>query len=266
MPTASSIPRVSACATAYALSMGGVHFCYCTTPGANGRLYEGFTLDIAQGSIMALMGASGCGKSTLGKIMARIIRPSAGRVEWARQFTRRCDVVYIDQHPMNSVFPWQTVRHNLEYPLRKLGWDEDAARARLGYLTALFRLDGLLDALPARLSGGELQRLALARCLSWRPELVILDEPFSALDGKVKSELTIALHELASKDGMTLVLITHNIADALAIANRCVVIGDRPVRIISDLEFKTPYPRGEGALDYDKMQQALISGIRDGLV
>jgi NitT/TauT family transport system ATP-binding protein len=95
---------------------------------------------------------------------------------------------------------------------------------------------------------------------------VILDEPFSALDGKVKAEITAALHELAASDRMTLVLITHNISDALAIGSRCIIIGDRPVRVISDLEFKTPYPREEGTVDYDKMQQALISGIRDGLV
>jgi NitT/TauT family transport system ATP-binding protein len=253
-----------------AVRMQGVHFAYCTTvdakPGETGQLYTGFNLAIEQGTIVSLMGASGCGKSTLGKILAGIIRPTAGRIEWSPQFKKKSDVVYIDQHPMNSVFPWQSVRRNLEYPLEKLGWGEEESHARIAYLVSLFHLDGLLDTFPAQISGGELQRLALARCLSWKPELVILDEPFSALDRNVKSEIIGALHELAASDGMTLVLITHNISDALAVGTRCIVIGERPVRIISDLEFTTPYPREEGTADYDKMQQMLISGIRDGLV
>ncbi len=261
---AEATPRRTA--AEYAISMRGVDFSYCSSPDTNGHLFSGFDLTVEQGSIVALMGASGCGKSTLAKMMARIIRPTAGRLELSHQFKRRSDVVYIDQHPMNSVFPWQSVRRNLEYPLQKLGWDEQEAHARIAYLASLFRLEALVESLPAHISGGELQRLALARCLSWRPELVILDEPFSALDRNMKAELIAALHELAAKDGMTLVLITHNISDALAIGTRCIVIGDRPVRIISDLEFNTPYPREEGVGDYDRMQQALISGIRDGLV
>lgn len=266
MLTASSTQLVSTTEPDYALRMHGVHFCYCTSPSANGRLYENFDLTIEQGSVVSLMGVSGCGKSTLGKMMARIIRPTAGRLDWSPMFSRRSDVVYVDQHAMNVVFPWQTVRRNLEYPLQKLHWDKGAAEARIAYLVALFRFDGLLDSLPARLSGGELQRLALARCLSWRPQLIILDEPLSALDGNAKAEIFPALRELVTHDGMTLVLITHNIADAMAISSRCVVIGDRPVRITSDLEFKGANPCDEHSPDYDRMQQALMNGIRAGLV
>jgi NitT/TauT family transport system ATP-binding protein len=246
--------------------MRGVDFSYCSAPNGSKSLYSGFELSIGQGSVVALMGASGCGKSTLGKMMARIIGPTAGRIEWSPQFSRRADVVYMDQHPMNSIFPWQTVRRNLEYPLEKLRWNEEESRARVSYLAALFRLDAVLDSLPAQISGGELQRLALARCLSWRPGLVILDEPFSALDRDVKATIGHALHELATKDGMTVVLITHNVSDALAIGMRYVIIGDRPVRIVSDLEFKSPHPRQRGSLDYDTMEKALVACIRDGLV
>jgi NitT/TauT family transport system ATP-binding protein len=246
--------------------MRGVDFSYCSGPDNGRGLYAGFELAIEQGSVLALMGASGCGKSTLGKMMAGIIRPTAGRVEWSPEFSRRADVVYMDQQPMNSIFPWQTVRRNLEYPLEKMRWSEPESRARIAYLASLFRLEQSLDALPAQISGGELQRLALARCLSWRPELVILDEPFSALDRDVKGKISLALHQLANKDGMTVVLITHNVSDALAIGSRYVVIGDRPVRVLSDLAFETPYPRQKGAVDYDNMEKVLITCIRDGLV
>jgi ABC-type nitrate/sulfonate/bicarbonate transport system ATPase subunit len=246
--------------------MRGVDFSYCSAPNGSKSLYSGFELSIGQGSVVALMGASGCGKSTLGKMMARIIGPTAGRIEWSPQFSRRADVVYMDQHPMNSIFPWQTVHRNLEYPLQKLGWGEPETRARVSYLASLFRLETLLNSLPAQISGGELQRLALARCLSWRPELVILDEPFAALDRNLKADIILALHELATKDGMTVVLITHSVSDALAIGMRYVVIGDRPVRIMSDLTFKSPHPRERTAFDYERMEKALIACIREGLV
>jgi NitT/TauT family transport system ATP-binding protein len=269
MLTGSSTQLANGAATASglpALRMRGVDFSYCSAPDNAKPLYTGFELSIEQGSVLAVMGASGCGKSTLGKMMARIISPTAGQIEWSPEFRKRADVVYMDQHPMNSIFPWQTVRRNLQYPLEKLGWPGLEATARVAYLAALFRLEAVLDALPAQVSGGELQRVALARCLSWRPGLVILDEPFSALDRDVKTNIILALHELATKDGMTVVLITHNVSDALAIGVRYLVIGDRPVRIMSDLEFKSPHPRERGSLDYDRMETALVTCIREGLV
>ncbi|HYL12463.1 MAG TPA: ATP-binding cassette domain-containing protein [Terriglobales bacterium] len=250
-----------------ALQLGEIEFSYPTrSNGINGVLYKDFSLRIEQGSIVTIMGASGSGKSTLGRIMAGILTPRSGLVRRSPDFTHPSDVVYVDQHPMNGVFPWQTVLENVRYPLEKLNWKGTERRDRICYLMTLFRLGALADVYPAQLSGGELQRLALSRCLSWKPKLVILDEPFSALDGKVKAEITSALHELAIRDRITLVLITHNVSDALALGMRCVVIAKRPVRVISDLDFRTGFPRNESAPDYEAMQQALINGIRDGLV
>ncbi len=266
MPNGSSNPLANGDgSTRYAVRMRGVDFSYCAAP-PNSRLYDGFELAVEQGSVLVLMGPSGSGKTTLGKMMARIIRPTAGRIEWSPEFRQRADVVYMDQHAMNSVFPWQTVRRNLEYPLEKLRWSEPEARARVAYLAALFRLEPLLDSLPAKISGGELQRLALARCLSWRPELVILDEPLSGLDRNLKTDISFALSELAAKDGITLVMITHSISDALAIGTRYVILGDRPVRVISDLQFRNARAWETGPIDRETMEEALVAGIRDGLV
>jgi len=252
-----------------ALQMEGVSFSYPARSRSSNDsepLYENFSLRIERGSIAAIMGASGSGKTTLGRIMAGILSPQAGTISWSADFKRPSDIVYIDQHPINSVFPWQTTHRNISYPLQKLVWDRSQQMERACHLVSLFRLGGVAQAYPAQLSGGELQRLALARGLSWRPELVILDEPFSALDGKVKAEITAALRALALGDRITLVLITHNIADALALGTRCVVIGQRPVRVISDLEFRKGAPREEGTPDYEAMQQALVAGIRSGMV
>lgn len=240
------------------------HVCFSYAPAANGALYTDFSLQVEPGSILAIMGASGSGKTTLARIIAGILSPQGGSLRWSEELRQRSDVVYVDQQPMNSIFPWQRVRTNIQYPLRKLGWEDSAARERLAYLLALFRLEATQESYPAQLSGGELQRVALARCLSWRPKLVVLDEPFSALDGQVKEDIAGALRELAGRDRITLVLVTHNITDALAMATRCVVIGRRPVRVIADHEFA---PAGEfPAPDQDAMQQALINSIRDGLV
>jgi ABC-type nitrate/sulfonate/bicarbonate transport system ATPase subunit len=250
-----------------AVEVQHISFSYPTrSDNSNRRLYENFSLNVALGSILALMGPSGSGKTTLGRIMAGILVPQAGDVCWSPHFSNRWDIVYVDQHPFNSVFPWLTVAENINRPMKKLGWEGARRKERICYLMSLLRMSGLADAYPASLSGGELQRLALARCLSWKPQLVILDEPFSALDRKVKAEIMVALQELAANDCMTLLLITHSVSDALALGTHCVVIGQRPVRIISDLEFRTAFPGGAGTPDYDGMQQALIAGIRDGLV
>lgn len=250
-----------------ALKLQDINFAYpARSDSGSGQLYAGFSLTVELGSILALMGPSGSGKTTLGRMMAGILSPQAGGIRWSSQFEKRWDVVYVDQHAINSIFPWQTVAENIKYPMKKLGWDHGRRQERICYLMSLFRLGALADAYPASLSGGELQRLALARCLSWKPQLVILDEPFFALDRRVKAEIIAGLEELASSDRMTMVLITHNVADALALGTRCVVIGQRPVRVISDLEFRAPYPRERETPDYSAMQQALIAGIRDGLV
>ena len=259
-----STPALS---TGSALQIDDIDFSFAArSGGVDGPLYKEFSLHIEQGSIVAIMGASGAGKTTLGRIMAGILTPQRGSVRRSPGLTKASDLVYVDQHPMNGVFPWQTVLENVRYPLEKLNWRGAQRRERICYLMTLFRLGALADVYPAQLSGGELQRLALSRCLSWKPKLVILDEPFSALDGEVKAEITAALHELALKDHITLVLITHNVSDALALGMRCVIIAKRPVRVISDLEFRTAFPRDESTPDYDAMQQALINGIRDGLV
>jgi ABC-type nitrate/sulfonate/bicarbonate transport system ATPase subunit len=256
-----------ALSTRSALELENIDFSYPDrSDGLDGPLYQGFSLSVEQGSILAIMGTSGAGKSTLGRIMAGLLTPRSGVVRRSADFCRPSDLVYVDQDPMNGVFPWQTVVENVRYPLERLRWEGWRRRDRVCYLMNLFRLGALANAHPANLSGGELQRLALARCLSWQPKLVILDEPFTALDGRVKADITCALHELALGDRLTLVLITHNVSDALALGMRCVVLAKRPVGVVSDLAYRSGFPRDENAPDYDVMQRSLIEGIRGGLV
>src|SRR5208282_5803099 len=157
----------AALSTHGALELEDIGFSYTArVNGGDGALFKDFSLRIEQGSIVTIMGASGAGKSTLGRIMAGIVIPQKGVVRRSPDLTQPSDLVYVDQHPMNGVFPWQTVLENVRYPLQKLG---------------------------------------------------LLVVPVSALDGKVTAEITTALHELALQDRKTLVLITHNESDALAL-------------------------------------------------
>lgn len=229
-------------------------------------LFRQFSFGVLKGTVVAVMGPSGSGKSSLGRIIAQMLRPQSGNVKWAQDFTRPNDLVYTDQQAMNGVFPWQRVRRNIEYPLCKLKWQSNEISQRVSQMLELFKLDHLTTALPADLSGGELQRLAVARALSWKPKCAILDESFSALDAKTKDEILVAARRLAAIEKMTLVLITHNLADALAIADRCVLLGRRPVQIIADERVPLEFPRDENSAAYQETRDNLLSKIKDAIL
>lgn|SRR5215213_713283 len=215
----------------FAVSLSDVTFSY-----SQDILYEEFSLTIEQSGSVAVLGASGSGKSTLGKMLAGIVEPRVGLRQVHGSFTHRADVVYIDQSPINGILPWQRVRRNLEYPLQRLGWPWSRVAVRVDELLSRFRIAHLADAYPARLSGGELQRVSLARNLSWSPKLAILDETFSSLDIKVRAEVIDAVKKLSAEEGMSVVLITHNLADAFALSTRCIVLGGRPIQVLRDLQ------------------------------
>lgn len=228
------------------------------------EIYNSFSLSIASKSKISLMGANGVGKSTLGKIIAGLLSPAKGNVSWSNAFGHKSDIFYFEQRPMNNVFPWLNVLENLKYPLKKLGWSKTEIKYRSAELCEIFKLNNLLRKYPARLSGGELQRLALARCFSWSPKLMILDEPFSALDTNARSEILKSVRELADKSEMTLILITHNLHDTLFLADRCVIIGDNPVSIVSDVELKNG--QSQNGTDNELIEKLLAEGLRYGIL
>jgi len=250
-----------------AVELKQVHFSYPPNGNKVGLpLLRDFSFSVGTGTIVCIMGASGVGKSTIGRLMTGVLKPDRGEVNWSTQFKSSADVIYIDQYPMNSIFPWQSVRRNIEYPLYKLHWGEKEIRERTSSLLDLFRLEHLSQSYPVNLSGGELQRLAVARGLSWRPKLVVLDEAFSALDSRLKEDVLDVTYRLAIKDQSTLVLIIHSLSDVLAIASRCVILGRRPLGIVLDQEISLPYPRVDGTTEYSATQDTLIEVLRHGLI
>lgn len=199
-------------------------------------LFKDFSLNLPLGQITVLMGGSGSGKTTLARIASGRLNPLSGKVARHTEITSAHDCVYVDQDAWNSVFPYRTVLQNLEWTLSMLGWQKQRALERIEALLAVFELSAKRDSFPRALSGGQRQRLALLRCLLWQPKCMIMDESLSALDEATKAKVTAFLIQEVRQRGMTLVHVTHNPVEALAIADSILVIGGRPARLIGQLE------------------------------
>lgn len=197
------------------------------------------SLQLQAGECVALVGASGCGKSTLLRIVAGLDRDHQGRVLLAgtpvTAPTR--DIRFVFQEP--RLFPWLTVAGNVAF-------DDDAARSQRPRVEALLEevgLAGLADRLPKQLSGGQAQRVAIARGLFVQPRLLLLDEPFSAVDAFTRLRLQALLRRVAQAHGITVLLVTHDIDEAVALADRVLVFEADPGRIAAQVPVTLPHPR-----------------------
>jgi len=205
----------------------------------------GIDLEVAPGSFLALLGPSGCGKSTLLRIVAGLDRQDAGEVQLdpssgARDRSRLA-YVFQDAH----LLPWRDVLDNVALPLELLGRPQTAAR---GEARAAIEQVGLGEALhrhPAQLSGGMRMRVSLARALVTRPSLLLLDEPFAALDEITRHALDDQLRALWAESGLTVLFVTHSIAEAAFLAERAVVLSPRPARIVLDAVLDLPAERSD---------------------
>ncbi len=203
----------------------------------------GIDLAVAPGSFVSLLGPSGCGKSTLLRIIAGLVPASSGRVVAESDLAKRLGFVF--QEP--TLMPWATVWQNVYLPLRLAGkWREDVAE-RIAETLAALGLDGFEQAYPRQLSGGMRMRVSIARALVTEPRLLLLDEPFAALDEFTRFRLNEDLLRLWQRHHWTVVFVTHSIFEAVFLSSRVVVMTPRPGRIVADLPVELPYPR-ESAL------------------
>ncbi len=225
--------------------------------GAPLRVLDGIDLAIPGGGIVALIGPNGCGKSTLLRVIAGLLRPGRGeaRLDDARIDGPDPRIGLVFQEP--RLLPWRTASDNITYPLELAGWSAPRRAERLATLTDLVRLDpAIAGQRPAELSGGTRQRVALARALALEPAVLLLDEPFSALDALTRERFDLELLRLWGRAATTIVLVTHSIPEAILIADRVVVMSPRPGRVVADITVDRPRPR-----TIDDLDDALVSDL-----
>jgi NitT/TauT family transport system ATP-binding protein len=207
---------------------------------------DGIDLAIRDNEFVTLVGRSGCGKSTLLRIIAGLLEPSAGEVRVGGTPVRgaRRDVAFMFQR--SALLPWRTVLENVMLPVEILRLNRRTHRARAEELLALTGLAGFEERRPNELSGGMQQRVALCRALVHNPSVLLMDEPFAALDALTREELSLELQRIWNEDRKTIVFVTHSIQEATLLADRVVVMTPRPGRLARTLEVNAPRPRSLG--------------------
>ncbi len=202
-------------------------------------------LTIAKGEFVSLIGPSGCGKTTLMRMIADLEQPTAGSIRVngvaPSEARQRRDYGYVFQAP--ALYPWRTIERNVMVPLEIMGYSRDEQRARARRYLALVNLSGFERKFPWQLSGGMQQRASIARALSFDPELLLMDEPFGALDEIVRDHLNEQLLQLWARTGKTAVFVTHSIPEAVFLSTRIVVMSPRPGRIIDIVDCDLPRDR-----------------------
>ena len=216
-----------------------------------GRLevLDGVELEVQPGEVVALIGPNGSGKSTLLRVAAGLLTPRRGTVELDGRAIVEPDpaIGLVFQEP--RLLPWRSVAANVAYPLELAGWPRPRRDARVAELLELIGLTGFAQARPSQLSGGMRQRVALARALALEPRVLLLDEPFSALDALTRERLNLELLELWGRTATSIVVVTHSIQEAIFLADRVAVLSSRPGRIVANLRVALPRPRALDALD-----------------
>jgi NitT/TauT family transport system ATP-binding protein len=199
-------------------------------------------LSIGDGQFVALIGPSGCGKSTLLRLIADLIKPSTGTVGVAGKTAAkaRLDQDYGIAFQQAGLFEWRTVRRNVELPLELRSVPRAERRTRAEEMLALVGLAEFADHYPAQLSGGMQQRVAIARALAVHPPLLLMDEPFGALDEMTRERLQSELLQICAKTGTSTVFVTHSISEAVFLSNRVVVMSPRPGRITTSIDIDLP--------------------------
>lgn len=203
---------------------------------------KGMTLQVREGDFISLLGPSGCGKSTALRLISDLILPTAGRISWSGGHDAG-DLGVVFQEP--TLMPWATVAQNVWLPFRLRGKPYNAVKDDVLQALKLVGLEKFQNSYPRELSGGMKMRVSIARAMVTRPRLILMDEPFAALDEITRFKLNNDLLTLKAAIGCTVVFVTHSVFESVFLSDRIVVMAARPGRVISELEVDAPYPRGE---------------------
>jgi NitT/TauT family transport system ATP-binding protein len=225
---------------------------------------QGVSFQVQRGEFVCLIGPSGCGKSTLLRIIAGLIQPSTGsvRMEGQPQVEPNNKIGLVFQQP--TLLPWRTVQDNVALPLEMQGQTEGRIRARTEEMLALVDLTDFSGEYPANLSGGMAQRTAIARALAQNPEVLLLDEPFGALDALTREMMAAELLRIWERLHRTVVMVTHNVEEAALLADRVIVLSPRPGRVIEEVAVPLARPRTSALLGTPDLQ-GVAQHLRDAL-
>jgi NitT/TauT family transport system ATP-binding protein len=216
-----------------------------TFPRGNVTALENIDLALEPGEFVSLIGPSGCGKSTLLRVIGDLVEPTGGtvRVNGKPAPQARADRDYGIVFQDAVLFDWRTVAKNIALPLELLGWDRTRRKKRVDEMLELVELSGFGDHHPWQLSGGMQQRVSIARALAFEPSLLLMDEPFGALDEMTRERLNLELLSIWAKLESTVVFVTHSISEAVFLSTRVVVMSPRPGRIAGIVPIDLPHPR-----------------------
>jgi NitT/TauT family transport system ATP-binding protein len=203
---------------------------------------QNLDLDIRQGEFVSLLGPSGCGKSTALRMLAGLVPPSQGTIAW-REERAPGNLSFVFQQP--TLMPWATVAGNVSLPLMLLGRDREASGPQLRQTLERVGLAPFINAYPRELSGGMMMRVSIARALITEPKLLLMDEPFAALDEITRFKLNDDLLRLWRDLRKTVVFVTHSVFESVYLSQRIVVLTPRPGRIFQEIVIDAPYPRDE---------------------
>ena len=220
---------------------------------------DNVSLQVNAGEIVSLVGKSGCGKSTLLRMVAGLDRPTSGRVTIAKQTINSPHpaVGIVFQEP--RLMPWLTVRKNIEFGLERISPREKAQKA-----TSILDRVGLAQfaqALPRQLSGGMAQRVAISRALVTNPAILLLDEPFSALDAFTRLQLQDHLLQIWDYDRPTMLLVTHDIEEALVLSDRIIVMGGNPGQVLQEYKIDLPRPRQRTTVTFQRWKEQILNSL-----
>ena len=211
-------------------------------------VYRNFDLDLQEGEFISIFGPNGCGKSTFINLISGMISIEGGTVLYDGKTIRQTRISYVFQNYREALFPWMRAISNIQYPLKMLGLDKATRARRVDELLAEFDIQIDLKRYPYELSGGQQQMISILRALVTDPEVLFLDEPFSALDYEMTLFMRERLQQVFLKRQNTMILVSHDLEEAIQLANRVLMLTRRPTRVAETVVVDVPWPRDSRSL------------------
>ena len=226
-----------------ALSVRGLKKAFGGVP-----VYDGFALDVKRGDILSVFGPNGCGKSTFINMAAGLLPVDGGEILYDGRTVDEVRIGYVFQNYREALFPWRRAAENIRYPLRRMGLPKPEIERRLEALSADFRVRFDLNRYPYELSGGQQQLVSIMRALAVEPEVLFLDEPFSALDYETTLGLRSLLQQVLKARRTTAILVSHDLEESIVLADRMLMLTRRPTTVADDVAVDLPWPREAATL------------------